>query len=137
MTTTDHDLVALCAAIDAGDDSALPVLADLLEERGDPRAVGLRRFAHRPATDPECAPDGRHESRCVPSGTKNYRGDGVVWWRASPGRPSSHSLVADVFDRLKGGTTLGHRHNRASCYGERRMYPTRSAALLALAAALA
>lgn len=36
------DALALCAAIDAGDDSALPILADCLEEAGDPRASGLR-----------------------------------------------------------------------------------------------
>jgi hypothetical protein len=35
-------VLALCSAIDAGDDSALPILADALEEAGDPRADGVR-----------------------------------------------------------------------------------------------
>lgn len=48
MTITDPlstpDAIALLAAIDAGDDSCLPILADLLEEAGDPRAAGLRSY---------------------------------------------------------------------------------------------
>ena len=37
----------LCAAIDAGDDSAILILADALEEKGDPRAAGLRLVGDR------------------------------------------------------------------------------------------
>ena len=44
MTDTERDQAALCATIDAGDDSALPILADALEEASDPRAAGLRRL---------------------------------------------------------------------------------------------
>lgn len=47
MTTTDTTIAALCAAIDAGDDTALGPLADALEEQGDPRAAGLRVVAGR------------------------------------------------------------------------------------------
>jgi hypothetical protein len=42
--TLTTDLIALRAAIDAGDDSALGPLADLLAEWGDPLAEGLRRL---------------------------------------------------------------------------------------------
>ncbi len=53
MSTMTADFAALCAAIDQGDDSALPVLADLLEEQIDPRAAGLRRlWAHGKASRP-------------------------------------------------------------------------------------
>lgn len=42
MTTTDT-ITSLCAAIDAGDDSLLPLLADALEDAGRSReAEGLR-----------------------------------------------------------------------------------------------
>ncbi len=50
MTTTT-DFTALCAAIDAGDDDALSIMADWLEETGDERATGMReviRLAARP-----------------------------------------------------------------------------------------
>lgn len=40
-TTIDH----LLAAIDAGDKDTLPILADALEEAGDPRADGVRWLA--------------------------------------------------------------------------------------------
>lgn len=40
-TTIDH----LLAAIDAGDRDTLPILADALEEAGDPRAAGVRWLA--------------------------------------------------------------------------------------------
>lgn len=45
MTAT-QDIAALCAAIDAGDDTAVSPLADAMEEAGDPRAAGLR-LRHR------------------------------------------------------------------------------------------
>jgi hypothetical protein len=54
------DTGRLCAAIDAGDDSALPALADALEEAGDPRADGLRHvLGYWPGYWPEPARDGR------------------------------------------------------------------------------
>jgi hypothetical protein len=43
MMPTTADIASLCAAIDAGDAACLPILADALEEAGDPRAAGLRR----------------------------------------------------------------------------------------------
>ncbi len=45
MTDLALDIAALCAAIDAGDDAVLPILADALEEAGDALAVGLRLAA--------------------------------------------------------------------------------------------
>ena len=42
MLTLTPDVLALVAAIDGGDHTALPTLADALEEAGDPRADGLR-----------------------------------------------------------------------------------------------
>ena len=42
MMTVTQDYAALCNAIDDGDDSALPILADWLEEQGDRRAEWLR-----------------------------------------------------------------------------------------------
>ncbi len=41
MTDT-KDIRNLCALIDQGDDAALPLLADAMEEAGDPRAAILR-----------------------------------------------------------------------------------------------
>ncbi len=43
MTLTHPALAPLPAALDAGDDTALGPLADVLEEMGDARAAGLRR----------------------------------------------------------------------------------------------
>ncbi len=39
----DPDLAGLLASIAAGDLDAVPILCDLLEDRGDPRAERLRR----------------------------------------------------------------------------------------------
>lgn len=43
MTVITADVRRLCVAIDDGDDSVLGVLADALEESGDPQAAGLRK----------------------------------------------------------------------------------------------
>lgn len=43
MTLT-NDMVAMCAAIDAGDHSVVPILADCLEDLGDPATAGLREI---------------------------------------------------------------------------------------------
>jgi hypothetical protein len=40
----DTDLAGLLAGVAAGDLDAVPILCDLLEERGDPRAERLRRL---------------------------------------------------------------------------------------------
>jgi len=116
MTATmTSDFLALCAAIDAGDDSALPALADWLEEAGDPRAAGLRRFAHRPALEIDAQP---------------CRMAGLWAWHILSDEYVG-CLAREVFLRLR---KAGHGVQWA---GKRALYPTRSAAYLALAEALA
>ena len=88
MTISTPDVLALCQAIDEGDDSALPALADALEEMDDPRAAGLR-----------VAADGTEIVHIIGSW------GGYYYWQR------------------------GHTFAGAD-------YPTRSAAFLALAAAL-
>lgn len=105
------DLAALCAAIDAGDDSALLPLTDLLEEIGDPRAAVLR--GSLPHEQPLRGPNSWViESRFLPR---------RVWGRLGGG-----SGVTNNLPEPDGGHPGGLiRH-----------YPTRSAAYLALAEAL-
>lgn len=43
-----HDLGAVLAAVRAGDAASVPVLADLLEEAGDPRAAAVRALREEP-----------------------------------------------------------------------------------------
>jgi len=108
MTTLTRDIRLLCQAIDAGDDTTLAPLADALEE------IGCRAGVIRAKTP-------RRNSY------------GWCWWRASP--------PADLYDiSLSPGTLTRYRFARLSGGGNRKsfkVYPTRSAALLALAEALA
>lgn len=109
------DIDALCAAIDAGDDSALPILADALEEAGDARHAGLRRVPLTPRK--EC--DGRY-----------------VWWADHRGTDWDTRIVRDaipraVWERLEGGEETCRNHSPPGM-----SFPTRSAAYLALAEAL-
>ncbi len=111
MTTAD--ITALRAAIDAGDDSALPALSDALEEADDPRAAGVRRIPLRPA--------------------KVYTGR-YVWWADYHGTDWGTRVVQDaipraVWERLEGGKETWRNG------GPGMSYPTRSAAYLALAEA--
>ncbi len=119
MTTIER----LCAAIDLGDDSVLPILADALEEAGDRRggtpqwreggAIGwLARSRYQPQHS-----GGRYGWVEVPEEFRACGADGT--------------LYPVLFGRLSGGVLeidegLGVRH-----------YATRSAAYLALAHALA
>ena len=76
MTTTTEDITRLCAAIDGGDDSALPILADALEEAGDPRAPGLRRAV------------GRCPKKITPEiGAECDEEFGWAGWHRGPNRP--------------------------------------------------
>lgn len=114
MTDDDRDLAALLAAVDDDQPGALGLLADLLEERQDPRAAGLRQVPHRKAP---------------------HRVGGFWYWeRREPGEAYyAHSLVTAVFEELPGLDALPRPG-----LGERlARYPTRSAAYLALAHALA
>ncbi len=122
--TTIHDIAALCAAIDDGDDSALPILADALEEAGDPRAGGLRK----------CPPlfrwdmDGMFGWWYLPFLVENYPEDRFGW--------SEHSVTAEQAEALR---LAGHPPYQATT-GETtcvRCWRTYSAAYLALAEVLA
>lgn len=106
---------ALCAALDAGDDLALPVLADALEECSEDRlASGLRQLGGQPNRR-QCRPAIWGEQGFVMA--CGYDGSG---WA----RPELYSRLAGGQDGLVHGTYPA------------RFYPTRSAAYLALAAAL-
>jgi hypothetical protein len=113
MTATDT-LAALCAALDAGDDSVLPVLADALDDADDPAAGGLRRVgARRP----------RHWTSL---GQQEYH-----WYSDRRGEGSADEVAHETFVLLlPPGERDGASYTKAG-------YPTRSAALLALAVALA
>lgn len=107
------DLLALTAAIDAGDDACLPLLADLLEERGDPRAAGLRLSFFR---SPSTVKGPLHPSVEARHG-----------WQAGAGH--SHSIHHDLAVMLD-------RHTAPDRWGDWRLYGSRSAAYLAIAEAL-
>lgn len=120
VLTLPH-VAALLWAIDDGDDSALPILADALEEAGDARGQGLRGVSVDPFF-----------------GGPNRR-DGAEGWFFARGAGLLAGHCEPTFDRLAGELvemdTLakdGSAHERHPC----RRYPTRSAAFLALAQAL-
>lgn len=121
-------IAALCAAIDAGDDGALPILADALEGAGDPRAAGLRRIM---AFGRLLAP-----RRLGGNVSAEHR-----WhWREMLGEPIlPHDLRRDHW---QGAWCAGlHAANDYFAVTGRRRenrlyYPTRIAAYLALAAAM-
>lgn len=116
---TAHDIAALCAAIDAGDDSALPVLADALEEAGDGRAKGLR--------------DILWYGDIMPIRRNGLYAETLWAWEPTRGRGPHlpHRVRRSWFDRLPPLNAPGRVQAPAMTY------PTRSAAYLALAAALA
>jgi hypothetical protein len=113
MTATDPmtvpHILGLCAEIDEGRDELLPVLADTLDDLGDPRAEGLRLIE-------EQEPDEIHP---------DYQPGWL--WLSKPGCPTG--LPASVFERLRGDDET--RRNDTE-----RIYPSRHAAILALAQAL-
>ncbi len=100
-------VAVLRAVIDAGDDSALTALADALEETGDARAAGVRLI------------DGQKPDEL-------YDESGWVWL-SQPGCPTGLS------QRVFGGLVEDEEERRND---QERIYPTRSAAFLALAEAL-
>lgn len=109
-------LQALLMAVDAGDDTVLPQVADLLEEQGDARAAGMRellRIKWRPV--------------------RKLAASVAVWvWEKVSQRQDAlpFHLPKQVFNALlpKGAPREG---------AVAMAYPTRSLAFLALAAALA
>jgi|ERR1700733_1332669 len=128
MTTTfttdlTHALAAITAAVDAGDDSPLTdgVWADLLEETGDSRAAGLRRaVAYAQAHADAASGWGKASS-----------GYG---WRQTASNSWTGAVEPRIFDRLPEPEEPGFRHiwNDVDMV----IYPTKTAAFLALAAAL-
>lgn len=116
MTTTT-DYAALCAAIDAGDDGALLPLADWLEETGDPRAAGMRRAS------------------AFRAGHWLGLKDGPAHWCSLGSNPQRSGLDDEVFDRLAGGEVHVTEQRRYEQFRQR-VYPSRSAAYLALEEAL-
>ena len=122
----DPDALALLVAIDAGEDDCLPILADLLEEMGDPRATGLRRLrdAKEPDGCEQIAPFAGADSS--PYGWTRH-GAAV----SDAARHWPHAIRISVFERIQGGSERRHQS-----IAEKR-FPSRSAAFLALAEALA
>lgn len=114
--------LALTAAIDAGDDSCLPVLADWLEEAGCQTQRSWRIIADASAFRP-CPP-----CEAIPHGW-SWR-DAWNWAWEGDGRGRLHS---EFYDRLC-AQPMPRDENRRGLYIT---YPTRSAALMALAEALA
>ncbi len=111
-----HDIDLLCRVIDAGDDTALPALADALEDAGDERAAGLRVLGDRWPLEPWW----------------NLAGAGWRWVGADPDDIQHVNwLPYDVFLALP----PGHRFPAPDGVpGLGSMdYPSRSAAFLALA----
>lgn len=115
---TTPDALSLLAAIDAGDCSALPILADALEEAGDARTAGLLRLVG--AREPFSVGVGR--------GPEPY-----AWYEGRDDladRQPSYYLPCLLFRQLPPSECqLGPG-------AEGRYYRTRSAAFLALALAL-
>lgn len=123
MTNLVRTLDEIIRLVDTGDDTPLLLAewADVLEEMGNPRAAGLRMI-------------GNYRPKVMPGGEAGWTGiysrpfgsltwsDQESWEIAYPDEWSS-----GVYDRLVGWST---RWDHAG-----KFYPTRSDAILALAAA--
>lgn len=110
------DIMAMLLALDKGEVSCLPILADALEECGDRRADGLRLVIKR-------ADWPRYDMAHAAIGP-------FIWFRCNDDKDwftFAHFISPKIFDKLEGGTLRGDywRH-----------YETISSALLALAEAL-
>lgn len=122
MTQT-QDYLALLACLDREDDSALPALADWMEENGHPHAAGMRRVA---------------DGKCKPRrGDKDsYLDSCWVWDRMGSVRFEDHECSTPVpgaaFDRLRDAADVYEEKN----WEDRLGFRVRSAAFLALAEAL-
>lgn len=114
MADLDSDLKALLAAVDAGQDDCLPVLADLLEETGDERAAGLRALIERK----------KRPEKNVWTHDGNWTGK-FHWWFWCPGNAAhaAHYVLPDEWLRPVPWTSDQLQW----------AYPTRSGAFLAAA----
>ncbi len=138
MTTTADRALNLphvrrmLAAVNGGADGVLPYLADALDDEGDARAARLRRL--RDALPDDVPP----AATPTPARLGPYKESGGhhVWgWALYLGAPWEYMgygqfVRPEVFSRLRDNILPGYP-------GVYRMYATRSAAFLALAAALA
>lgn len=112
------DIAALRHAIDDGDDSCLPILADALEDAGDPRAsAGLRLIQNkRPLKNP------------------TEREDGVQWeWGWILIHETFTLLAKYTIHKSQAKDLKGHRLAENERYWGCICYHTRSEAFLALA----
>jgi hypothetical protein len=123
MTATDT-IAALCRAVDKGDGSVLPILADALADDDDPRAEGLREAAAHavPRSD-----YGRWTWQ------ESVSSDPAAWHEVR-----NEVVPAAVYARLSGGRVRNRRSyvGRNGWVVANRNYRSRSAAYLALAEAL-
>lgn len=110
ITIMTPDIAALRVAIDEGDNDTLPILADALEEAGDRLAQGVRLC--------------RHVWLCTDSDESPQQ------WRIGLGKPEG-----EVGEYFVGYSNLRVDWQRIGGWGQ--YYPSRSAAYLALAEALA
>ncbi len=113
------DALALCADIDGGDDSALPILADELEICSDPRAAGLRELIGKPFL-----PGG-----ALPRPGPSWAYPGEWYWEQGYAHFGGPRLPGGVWLRLEGG-------RRPEKYNTSVYYPAPAAAYLDLAQAL-
>ena len=118
MVMIAEDIAALRAVVDAGDDTALLPLADALEEAGrDEEAIRLRLIA---------------SSGKRPDGVE-WHGPLTGWTRGGKaGNEPAHAINPGDLKNLLPGNTAWHDNTGLYCVS----FPTRSAAYLALAAAL-
>lgn len=118
MSTMTLDITALCNAIDAGDDVAIAVLADALEEAGDPLATGLRLATVYHPDDSDA-----------------YWG--YQWWDNAGTGHGAAEVTPDIMDRLKESVQYPNGVGTGPGWCDRfAYYGTRSAAYLALAEAM-
>lgn len=107
----------LCQAIDEGDDSLLPILADELEEVGDARAAGVRLM---PAGFGPREFGGPYRPVWLHTWARCDESDPLCW--------SYGFIPHEIYDRLQRGQVLD-----AQGYNDERGYRSRSSAYLALA----
>lgn len=121
MTESAVTVAGLRAAIDAGDESLPPILADALEDQGDPRAPWLRRIARNHRLRPAASTAGA---------------GGAYWFlRTNLRLPrASYHLGVRLFNQLPLPQPPGY-DGRNSAVQPYLRYPSASAALLALAEA--
>lgn len=111
MITHESDLAALCAAVDDGDDDALSVLADWLEERGHD-TTRLRRAIEGSKSPQACA--GRH------------------WWLRDGFASANRLDCLDRADYLALAHDVPAERPKTEAYPDVRPYSSRSRAFLAL-----